>query len=737
MADIADDPQILRAVLELSPDLIVLSEFSGRVVYVNPAGRALVGLPDKTADEHLVSADFLTPAGRLVTAELEGNLKARGYWRGRSELQHFRTGEVIPVTLTTFVVRRSAGQPSVLATIVRDRRRGDKRDRQLREVADSAAQFGAEQKAVAELSRLALEGELPDLLAAATSAAVTLVGVESALVTRRDELDEPNLSLEAVTGQRGPSIQIPGGHNSLMGYTLLTDDVVVCVDRTTETRFNTAVMATYGLRSGVGIPIAGTKKPWGALSVHSTEVRTYDERDITFLQTVADVLSTAIRRVELDHQLRERSMRDDLTALPNRSLAYACIDEALERAGRTNSQIAVLLLDVDDFKLINDSLGHEAGDLALVRFARRLKSAVREQDMVARLGGDEFLILCEDVRDIAEAQQIAHSITGTLGAPYPHGSAPTPVSASIGIAVSEPGASRRELIHRADLAMYRAKDMGAGGHAVYDDDDVYDAERIRSLSIDLRVALERGDLRLHYQPIIEFASGRIVAVEALARWDHPVHGAIKPVEFVAVAERTGLAMDLGTWALSAACEQAVKWRAFTDVSIRVNVSALQLRDPNFPRVVSGVLAATGLDAGALGLEITETVWVADTARVAGTLNALHEMGVSLLLDDLGRGHSSVYYLDRYPVFDSFKIDKAFIAGLPGTRPEAIVSAIVGLARAFDVSVVGEGVETAEQLEALRACGADYAQGYYLGRPAAAEAVTATLRADVVQPPENP
>ncbi|ETD30100.1 EAL domain-containing protein [Williamsia sp. D3] len=730
MAGFVDDPQILRAILELSPDLIVLSEFSGRVLYVNPAGRELVGL-DESPDRELFTEDFFTPAGLSISDEVEENLRSRGYWRGRSELQHFHTRARIAVTLTTFVVERSDGQPSVIATIVRDRRRGDERDRRLREVADAAAQFGAEQKAVAELSRLALEAELPQLLTAATAAAVTLVGVETAMVTRVDEFDSTRLSLEAVTGPRGDGFDVPAGNHSLMGYTMNTADVVVCPDRLAETRFPTEVMKSYGLRSGVGIPIAGATAPWGALSVHSADARDYADRDITFLQTVADVLSAAIRRIELDRQVRQRSMHDPLTDLPNRALAYACIDEALERAEAADTHVAVLLLDVDDFKLINDSLGHEAGDLALVRFAQRLRTAVREQDVVARLGGDEFLILCEEVRDIAEAQQIAHSITELLGAPYAHGSAPTPLSASIGVAVSEPGSSRRELIHRADLAMYRAKDMGAGGHAVYDDDDVYDAERIRSLSIDLRSALERGELTLHYQPLVEIASGRIVAVEALARWNHPVHGPVSPVEFVAVAERTGLATDLGTWALAEACAQAARWREFTTVSIRVNVSALQLRDPAFPRVVSRVLAATGLEASALGLEITETVWVSDTARVAGTLTELHNMGVSLLLDDLGRGHSSIYYLDRYPVFECFKIDKSFIADLPGARPEAIVSAIVGLARAFDVTVVGEGVETAEQLEALRACGADYAQGYHLGRPAAADDVTATLRSAIV------
>ena len=292
MAGFVDDPQILRAILELSPDLIVVSEFSGRVVYVNPAGRELVGLwTDNRPDGELSTADFFTPAGLSISDEVEENLRSRGYWRGRSELQHFHTRARIAVTLTTFVVERSDGQPSVIATIVRDRRRGDERDRRLREVADAAAQFGAEQKAVAELSRLALEAELPQLLTAATAAAVTLVGVETAMVTRVDEFDSTHLSLEAVTGPRGDGFDVPAGNHSLMGYTMNTADVVVCPDRLAETRFPTEVMKSYGLRSGVGIPIAGATAPWGALSVHSADARDYADRDITFLQTVADAVS--------------------------------------------------------------------------------------------------------------------------------------------------------------------------------------------------------------------------------------------------------------------------------------------------------------------------------------------------------------------------------------------------------------------------------------------------------------
>ena len=486
-------------------------------------------------------------------------------------------------------------------------------------------------------------------------------------------------------------------------------------------------MASYGFRSGVCVPIPGAEGPWGALSVHSNHNRIYNDRDVSFLQTVASVLSAAIRRLDLDRLLHERSMHDPLTGLPNRTLAYERIEQALARAERDDTSIAVLLLDIDDFKIINDSLGHEAGDRALVRFSGRLAAAARPQDTVARVGGDEFLIISEHISGIDQAQQLAHALTASINTPHAPGYEPTPLSASIGIAVSDPSSTRQELIRRADLAMYRAKDTGTGGHAVFDRDDVYDADRTRRLSMDLRVALGRGELNLRYQPLVDITTREIVAMEALARWTHPTLGVIDPIEFVAAAERTGLVGDLGEWALRTACAQAAVWRTFTDVGVRVNISALQLRDGAFAGKVAAVLAATGLDPAALGLEITETVWVADTARVAGTLGALHQMGVGISLDDLGSGYSSISYLNRYPVFECFKIDKSYIEDLPAARAKAIIVAIVMLARAFDLTVVGEGVETVEQLETLQECGCDLAQGFLLGRPMTSERATAELR----------
>ncbi|MGV8873506.1 MAG: putative bifunctional diguanylate cyclase/phosphodiesterase [Rhodococcus sp. (in: high G+C Gram-positive bacteria)] len=737
-----DTSDVLHAVLQLSPDMIALSEYSGRVLYVNAAGRDLVGLHDDDPAENFYTADFFTPTGLQVSAEVEAALNTQGRWRGLSELRHFVTGEAIAVMVSTFVVHRGDDASVVVASVLRDHRPVDAHSREQRAATEAVAQYGAEQKAVGDLAQLALDGDEQHVMEAAVVAASTMIGVERAMITRAPHAtgdscgaagehgNDVSMTVVAASGLEPHSETFPMGTRSLMGFVALTGEVVVCADRLVEDRFDTSVMAAYGMRSGIGVPIIGwADGPWGVVSVHSADARDYGDREVMFLRTIAGVLSSALRRYHLDRELRERSMRDDLTGLPNRALAYERIDDALVRSRASSRPTAVLLLDIDNFKIVNDSLGHEAGDRALLKFAQRLSCAVRPQDTVARLGGDEFLIVCEQIEGVGHAKQLARAVAEALtGSNDTDLDAASPLTASIGVAVSEPQTTRRELIHCADLAMYRAKDTSVGSHAVFDNDDVYDAQRIRTLSVDLRAALRRGELTMHYQPLVDLATDRVVAVEALARWDHSTLGAISPTEFVAVAERTGLAEELGIWALTTATRHAARWRDFTDITVRVNVSALQLRNPEFPDRVAAILDRAHLPATALGLEITETVWVDDTARVAETLTELHRMNVALLLDDMGRGHSSFSYLDRYPVFDCFKIDKSFISALPGPRPQAIVAAIVGIARAYDVTVVAEGVETAEQLSAVRATGCDLAQGYLFGRPLNETATTTLLRA---------
>jgi diguanylate cyclase (GGDEF)-like protein len=709
--DAIDDTDVLRAVLDASPDLVAIADVGGTILYVNPGGLVLIGLTE------LPQAQPLTIDELVVGGARSASRPPTGEWHGPAEVKNFATDLPTAVDATSFVVDRSPGAASVVVLMARHRRTAQDDQGSWRAAVTASRYRASEQQAVAKLSRLALDGELDQLLDAATAAASTLMGADRCMITRPIPGDVEKIAVVGFTGRPPRIVTAPAGHQSLMGYTLLTNEVVLCRDRDEETRFSTVAMASYGFRSGVGVPIPGIGSgPWGALSIHSNDNRSYGKRDLSFLQTVTGVLSAAIRRLDLDRQLHERSLRDPLTGLANRTYAYERVELALARAEVDGSLVAVLLLDIDDFKIINDSLGHEAGDRALVRVASRLAAAARSGDTVARVGGDEFLIVCEDVSGIEDAQHIAETLIEAISSPHPTGTEPTPLSTSIGIAVSTAESTRQELIHHADLAMYRAKDIGHGGSAVFDRDDLYDADRTRRLSVDLRAALGDGELNLLYQPIFDIATGGLVSMEALARWRHPDLGVIDPAEFVAVAERTGLVGDLGEWALRTACQQAASWRALGDVGIRVNVSALQLRDPAFVGRVAGVLASTGLPPTALGLEITETVLVSDTVRVAGVLTALHDMGIGLSLDDLGSGYSSIAYLNRYPVFDCFKIDKSYINDLPAARPTAIVNAIVMLARAFGLTVVGEGVETAEQLETLRQCGCDHAQGFLLGRP---------------------
>ena len=726
MRDALEDTDVLRAALDGSPDLVTIADDCGRVLYVNPAGLALVGLIGLTRD---VTIDELF-LGSLATTVGDTH-GAPDYpvrqWHGHSEVQNFATGVPIPVETTSFVVARSRGRGSVIVSMARDVRTGQDDHDVWQTAVETSTYRAAEQQAIANLSRLALDGDIDQLLDSATTAASTLMGVDRCMITRPIDGDADRIAVVGFTGQAPRLPTMPAREQSLMGYTMIANEVVLCYDRDEETRFSTVAMASFGLRSGVGVPIPGGESgPWGVLSVHSNDNRVYNDRELAFLQTVTGVLSAAIRRVDLDEQLHARSLRDPLTNLANRTQAYQRIDEALARARDDGSSFAVLLLDIDDFKIINDSLGHEAGDRALVRVASRLAAASRLGDTVARIGGDEFLIVCEDVNGIEHAQHLAENLTFAVNSPQPPGTEPSPLSASIGIAISTEDSTRQELIHQADLAMYRAKDVGDGGSAVFDHGDLYDADRTRRLSVDLRAALGEGELNLLYQPIVDIATGKFVAMEALARWRHPTLGVIDPTEFVAVAERTGLVGGLGEWALRTACVQAVSWRRFSDVGIRVNVSAMQLRDTAFVTKVASVLTWTGLDPAALGLEITETVSVSDTNRVSGTLTALHDMGVGLALDDLGSGYSSIAYLNRYPVFGCFKIDKSYIENLPAPRPTAIVTAIVMLARAFGLVVVGEGVETPEQLASLRECGCDLAQGFLLGRPMTGSQATVEL-----------
>jgi diguanylate cyclase (GGDEF)-like protein/PAS domain S-box-containing protein len=469
-------------------------------------------------------------------------------------------------------------------------------------------------------------------------------------------------------------------------------------------------------------------------------VRSPQGRPLYFFSQVEDITerrATEEQLAQRERQQRHAALHDALTGLPNRTLALDHIAQALRRRAGRGTTVAVLLLDLDRFKVINDSLGHAAGDELLLAVAPRLRDAMRGGDTVARLGGDEFVVVCEGVDGSHGAIDLARRLAETVREPVVLRSGEHFVSASVGIAVAaSPDDTPESLVRDADAAMYRAKDRGRGGYVLFDEEmRAQVLSRLRT-EAELRHALEHDQLLLHYQPIVDVDSGHVVSVEALVRWQHPERGLVPPSQFIAVAEETGLIADLGRQVLEAACRQVAAWQSDLDVPLGlcVNVSARQLADVRFPAEVAHIAQHSGLRPGTLGLEITESVLIEDAQSAMAVLAALDQQDLRLILDDFGTGYSSLSYLKRFPL-DALKIDRSFVAGL-GSDPDAsaIVEAIIKMAQTLGLDVVAEGVETREQLHQLQRLACPRVQGYLFSRPLPAAALTEFLRDRLHAPP---
>jgi diguanylate cyclase (GGDEF)-like protein/PAS domain S-box-containing protein len=444
-----------------------------------------------------------------------------------------------------------------------------------------------------------------------------------------------------------------------------------------------------------------------------------DERgEVEFFSGVLHDISTSKR---YESQLAHQAAHDPLTGLPNRTLLLDRLGLALDRAARHGTHIAVLFLDLDHFKVVNDSLGHEAGDELLVIVAARLREAVRPGDTIARFGGDEFVVLCEDLDGRNDAVAVAERMSRIVGQPLSLGGSEVFVGVSIGIALPDgenpdPGA----LIRDADAAMYRSKERGRARWEVFD--HALRASVLDRLDIEtaLRRAMARGELDVRYQPVVSLHTGKIECVEALLRWAHPERGLLSPDEFIHVAEETGLIVPIGTWVLEQACRQVVRWQAampeLGPLRVSVNLSGRQLGHPTLAADVRAILADTGLDPARVELEITESVLMDDVELSSETLAALKGLGVQLVVDDFGTGYSSLSYLRRFPV-DVLKVDRSFVDGLASDAGDsAIVTTIVTLAHKLGLRAVAEGVETTDQVSELRLLGCDLAQGFLIARP---------------------
>lgn len=445
-------------------------------------------------------------------------------------------------------------------------------------------------------------------------------------------------------------------------------------------------------------------------------------RALGFSGTAEDITE----RKALEARLAHQATHDALTDLPNRVLLMQLLGDSLARPESSRSDVAVLFVDLDNFKVVNDSLGHSAGDLLLLQVSGRLQAAMRSSDVIGRLGGDEFMVIAQGIPDEGAAVDVGRRLNDALAEPFSIGSdQPYHCCASIGVAVAQADSTATSLVRDADAAMYRAKDRGRSRVELFESTMRSNAVRRLMLDAELRVAIASGELLLDYQPIVRAHTGVLVGIEALVRWRHPIRGLVAPSDFIPIAEQTGLIVPLGDWVLDRACRDFVDVH---DLHVNVNLSGRQLGDPELVDRVRSILATTGFPARRLTLEITETALMNDVRSASAQLAQLKALGVSIAVDDFGTGYSSLSYLSQLPV-DCLKVDRSFVDRLDVADGGAeIVRAVVTLAHALGLSATAEGVETQAQREALVALGCDLAQGYLFARPMRRDAIL-QLRAD--------
>jgi diguanylate cyclase (GGDEF)-like protein len=596
--------------------------------------------------------------------------------------------------------------------------------RNTREVIGERDLWVAVQGAAEELQR-ATSAELPGV---ATDSLIGLVGAKSVdlVIAEGDRAERHRWTPDGVQSTAGSLGQ-------------LADDVwgrAECdrrpfwIDRRTASTRQRRWLERAESSCGIVMPVEWSGHMVGVLRVgFSTSPRSM-ERIESILRTVGTQVASAITSHRQTEVLRHQAEHDELTDLPNRNRLVQHLRGRLGQPGHDPASIAVLFFDLDGFKVVNDSLGHHVGDQLLLEATRRLRSQMRPDDVIARFGGDEFIVVCDGITRPQDAMEVAQRLLDALLEPASEGPHLRPISASVGVACAVPGAEPESLLRDADAAMYDAKRMGPGSVCLFTTELRTQALNRLHLEADLREALKLGQIEVHYQPIVDLATGRILELEALARWNHPERGPVSPAAFISVAEESGHIRALGEFVLHRACADMRRWRdlgiAGPDQRVAVNLSPRQL-DAGLPTLVADALARHGLPPSALTLEVTESAFVDDPDAVT-SLDRLRHLGVCVALDDFGTGYSSLSALRDLPV-DILKVDRSFVSRL-GEDPqlEALVQGIVGLAGALHLKVVGEGVETQAQSDQLASFGCDMAQGWLHGKPSSAAMTEAVLSA---------
>ena len=644
-----------------------------------------------------------------------------------------RNGGLLWVALTIAAAIKTTGGFDYLITIVED----VTARRTAQSLVDAHV---AQQRLLAAFGQQALANTDIDVLMA--QAAQTICEGAGVPVSRTLQLappagQTPDSTLEFKGGMGwesgGHPHRIAGAAHGQECYVLASGAPVLVADYARESRFDPAPeMAINGLASGVEIAIAGADKPYGLIGVYAREPRDFAPECVDFLRSVANILATAIERKRTEDRLAYLGQFDPLTGLPNRRLFRDRLDQAIAQASRNGQFAGLLYLDIDRFKHVNDTFGHDSGDALLVEVARALERCVRSGDTVARLGGDEFGIILSSLARADDAGRVARKIHDTLAESFSCAGEEVFISASTGIALSPgDGDAIDGLIKNATFANHRAKELGRNNYQFYTARMNQRTETCLRLESQLRRAVERGEFLLYYQPKVDLTSGRISGAEALLRWNHPDRGMVSPAEFIPLLEDTGLILPVGLWVLKSACEQLRAWQeAGIEVpGIAVNLSPRQFQQGDFAERAMEVICATGADPGRIEFEITESMLMKDPELAVAQLARLKQLGFMLSVDDFGTGYSSLAYLTRFPL-DKLKIDRAFVKDLT-TNPNdaAIAQAIISLAHNLRLSVVAEGVENEGQLNFLMRHGCDHLQGYIFSPPVNADDFARMLAQD--------
>ena len=512
--------------------------------------------------------------------------------------------------------------------------------------------------------------------------------------------------------------------------------------------FFTAVRDS-GTRSGAGLPLLKDGNAIGVLLFLSSELGAFSPELMELLQRLAENVSFAIdnfdradEKTKADERIEYLASHDSLTGLPNREMFNELLRHTIEAACRHQRRFALLFIDLDRFKVINDSLGHDAGDILLAEISNRLRKSLRSSDVVARLGGDEFVVILEETAERDDVERIAHNLLSVLAEPMQLSGHECHTTASIGIAMyPSDGSDVQTLTKNADMAMYFAKEDGKNGFRFFTKETRTQSIERLTLETALRRALDRSQFALHYQPKVDIATGQITGVEALLRWTHPELGVLPPMQFIPLAEETGLIVPIGRWVLKEACAQNMAWqrRGLRPISMAVNLSPRQFVDAHLLQDIDEALAASGMSPVLLQLEVTESMVMRNVSRAVKVLDAIQSRGIRLAIDDFGTGYSSMSLMKQFPI-DTIKIDRSFVRDLPkDSEDQAIAQAIISMGKALGMTVIAEGVETTEQETFLRDHACDEMQGYLFSKPVPPQQLADLLRSAplMISPPLQP